>query len=154
MFLSSEQQEVWLKKNEKKKQANFQVLLLSHFIHALTGEFLPEVHDFFVPSHAVTRGILTLSKGAKNRQQIARKKVRVTISFFHILNVISIPPLDQDQLKVTPELFKIFLLLDGNITWLTVLSIRTFSLTCMPNSGINTLELQCENPFCKEDSKA
>ena len=144
MFLSSEQQGPGLR-TQKSKQTlstlvgHHQVFLRSYFRHALTGTFRPEIHDFRVPGHAMTLRLLTLSKSAKNRQQIARKKVRITVSLQHILNVICILPLEHDLLEVMLEPFKVLLFPDRNITWLAVLSSRTFPLTRLPNSGSNTL---------------
>ena len=92
MFLSSEQQGPGLRTQESRQTLNtlvghHQVFLRSHFCHALTRKFRPEIHNFRVPGHA-----MTLTKSAKNRQQIARKKVRITVSLQHILNVIRILP--------------------------------------------------------------
>ena len=87
------------------------------------------LHDFRVPGHAMTLRLLTLSKSAKNRQQIARKKMRITVSLQHILNVIHVLPLEHDLLQVMLEPFKVLLFPNRNITWLAVLSSRTFPLT-------------------------
>ena len=85
MFLSSEQQGLGLRTQKSKQSLNtlvghHQVFLRSHFRHALTGKFRPEIHDVRVPGYAMTLRLLTLSKSAKNRQQIACKKVRITVS--------------------------------------------------------------------------
>ena len=70
---------------------------------------------------------VALSKVTKNRQQIARKEVRIIVDFHNILKIISILPLNHNRSNVMLKLFKVFLL-PNRLTLLTVLSLRVFLL--------------------------
>ena len=130
-----------------------QVLLGSQFRDALIAKFLPEAHDFRIPSHAVFCRLMTLSIGAKSRQQIIRKEVRITVSFFHVLNIISVPAPEHYLLKVTLEPLKILPFPDSYLTRLAVLFIRTFPLARLPKSGSNTLSFSVRVSSAKRTAR-
>ena len=114
-------------------KGHYQMLFSGLFIHTLTGKTRPEVHHFCISRHVMTLGNVTLSKVTKNRQQLARKEVRIIVDFHYVLKIISILPLNHDPSNVILNPFKVFLL-PNRLTRLTVLSVGVFPLVIsLPN---------------------